>query len=81
MDLESIVTILAEQGILGALVVTLGYTTYKKDQQVKELNRLWREDRDQMSERVYTIAEKLTQIERLTDLVKQMVREQGRSDV
>lgn len=61
MSIDTWLTTIAEQGLLGVLLIVVGIGYYKKDQRVAELNN----EKIQLAERVFKIAEKLT------DLVRQ----------
>jgi hypothetical protein len=61
MSIDTWLQTIAEQGLLGVLLIVVGVGYYKKDQRVGELNK----EKLELAERVFRIAEKLT------DLVKQ----------
>lgn len=60
MSIDTWLQTIAEQGLLGVLLIVVGIGYYKKDQRVTELNK----EKLDLAERVFRIADKLT------DLVK-----------
>lgn len=61
--MESWIQTILDQGLLGALLLVLGYAYYKKDQQVSQLQEMRIQDlykREELSERVFRIAEELS---------------------
>lgn len=56
MSIDALLQNIAEQGLLGVLLIIVGWAYYKKDKQIAQLN----EEKLEMAERVFKIAETLS---------------------